>query len=135
MLNKIDMYIRTIARKNKDGSEVLYVQLANNYCDKEAGQSRAKVLYNFGREEHLDTAALKRLINCISHYLGPEEALTNQENSLIKFVSSKPMGVTFFLDGLWHGLGIRGTVVALLKKETTVVLLSEPFLSWSPTGS
>jgi hypothetical protein len=58
----VGLYIRTIARKNKDGSEVRYVQLAHNYRDKEAGQSRAKVLYNFGREEELDTDALKRLI-------------------------------------------------------------------------
>lgn len=109
------MYIRTIARKNKDGSEVRYVQLAHNYRDKEAGQSRANVLYNFGREEHLDTEALKRLINSINRYLGPEEALASQENELLKFVSSKPMGGTFFLDGLWQRLGIKETIKHLLK--------------------
>jgi len=111
------MYIRTIARKNKDGSEVRYVQLAHNYRDKEAGQSRANVLYNFGREEHLDTEALKRLINSINRYLGPEEALASQENELLKFVSSKPMGGAFFLDGLWQRLGIRDTIAALLKNR------------------
>jgi len=112
------MYIRTIARKNKDGSEVRYVQLAHNYRDKEAGQSRANVLYNFGREEHLDTEALKRLINSINRYLGPEEALASRENELLKFVSSKPMGGAFFLDGLWQRLGIRDTIAALLKNRS-----------------
>jgi transposase len=97
---------------------VRYVQLAHNYRDKEAGQSRANVLYNFGREEHLDTAALKRLIGSINRYLGPEEALASQENELLKFVSSKPMGGTFFLDGLWQRLGIRDTIAALLKNRS-----------------
>lgn len=109
------MYIRTIARKNKDGSEVRYVQLAHNYRDKEAGQSRANVLYNFGREEHLDTEALKRLINSINRYLGPEEVLASQGNELLKFISSKPMGGAFFLDGLWQKLGIKETIKQLLK--------------------
>jgi transposase len=111
------MYIRTIARKNKDGSEVRYVQLAHNYRDKEAGQSRAKVLYNFGREEHLDLDALKRLINSINRYLGPEEALVFESNNLFKFISSKPLGGTHLLEGLWERLGMRDAIEALLKNR------------------
>jgi hypothetical protein len=37
------MYIRTISRKNKDGSEVSYVQLAHNRRDKETGYAKADV--------------------------------------------------------------------------------------------
>jgi transposase len=118
MLYNIGMYIRTIARKNKDGSEVRYVQLAHNYRDKEAGQSRANVLYNFGREEELDTNALKRLINSINRYLGPEEALASQENEILKFISSKPLGGAYFLDGLWQRLGIKETIDQLLKNRS-----------------
>lgn len=45
------MYLRTSSRRTRDGSEVRYLQLAHNEWDREAGQSRAKVIYNFGRED------------------------------------------------------------------------------------
>ncbi len=35
------MYIRTIKRKNKDGSVVEYVQLANNVWNKQKGFAQA----------------------------------------------------------------------------------------------
>jgi len=104
------MYIRTTSRKNKDGSEVRYVQLAHNEWDSEAGYSKVNVLYNFGREENVDKEALKRLVNSISRFLSPEDALKTQAQAgtgaEIKFISSRPMGGVWFLHGLWSHLGI-----------------------------
>ena len=48
------MYLRTISRKNKDGSMVRYLQLAHNHWDPESRQVRASVLYSFGREDQVD---------------------------------------------------------------------------------
>ena len=42
----IGMYIRTIKRKNKDGSVVEYVQLANNVWNKKMGFAQAQVIYS-----------------------------------------------------------------------------------------
>jgi hypothetical protein len=39
------MYIRTIKSKNKDGSVVEYVQLANNVWNKKKGFAQAQVIY------------------------------------------------------------------------------------------
>ena len=108
------MYIRTTTRKNKDGSVVKYVQLAHNYRDKEAGHSKAKVLYNFGWEEEVDKEALKRLVKSINRFLGPEEALAGEAGRMLKFLSSKPLGGTWFLDRLWDRLGIRSVLEELL---------------------
>lgn len=69
------MYIRTVSRKNKDGSVVRYVQLAHNYWNSSVRQARAKVLYSFGREDQLDREVLRRLLHSIARYLGPEELL------------------------------------------------------------
>jgi len=44
------MYIRTVQRKNRDGSIVRYVQLAHNFRDPQMGRPQAKVLWSFGRE-------------------------------------------------------------------------------------
>ena len=68
------MYLRTIQRKNKDGSIVRYCQLAHNVRNA-AGQSQAEVVYSFGREDELDREALVRLVRSISRFLEPEQAL------------------------------------------------------------
>ncbi len=47
------MYVRTISRKNKNGSKVTYVQLAHNIRDKDKGYPRAEVIYNFGRADDI----------------------------------------------------------------------------------
>jgi len=72
------MYIRTISRKNKDGSKVTYVQLAHNERVSSKGHPKAKILFNFGRIENLDVEQLKRLVKSISRFLPPEEALATQ---------------------------------------------------------
>jgi len=64
------MYIRVSRRKNKDGSVVEYAQLAHNYRDPVTGRPKAQILYNFGRREHIDEDALRRLIDSISRFLG-----------------------------------------------------------------
>src|SRR5210317_1226272 len=101
------MYIRTIKRKNKDGSVVEYVQLANNVWNKKKGFAQAQVIYSFGRSDQLDVDALKRLIKSMSRFLGPEEAikLEHQSDSL-KFTSSRQAGGAYLLKTLWERLHI-----------------------------
>ncbi len=52
------MYLRTIQRRNKDGSVVRYVQLAHNVRHPESGHAVAQVLHRFGREDQLDRDGL-----------------------------------------------------------------------------
>ena len=63
------MYLRVTQRHNKDGTVVRYVQLAHNARDPQSGQSVAGTVYSFGREDHLDRAALRRLTESIQRYL------------------------------------------------------------------
>src|SRR5665648_1177836 len=69
------MYLRTTPRKNKDGSVVRYLQLAHNTWDPVAKRSRAQVIYNFGREDTANRAALTRLIASVTRFLEPDAAL------------------------------------------------------------
>lgn len=121
MRYNIDMYIRTISRKNKDGSVVRYIQLAHNVWDPQAGYPKAKVLYNFGREEEVDREALVRLVKSITRFLGPEEALRTQAelngSAPLTFVSSRPMGGAWVLNELWNQLGINRVLAGLLAKR------------------
>jgi len=69
------MYLRTIQRKNGDGSVVRYLQLAHNLWDPERKRSVTKVLCSLGREDALDKEGLVRLICSMSRLLDPDEAL------------------------------------------------------------
>lgn len=115
----IGMYIRTVTRKNKDGSLVRYIQLAHNEWDPEAGCAKARVLYNFGREDGLDLEALRRLAKSISRFLSPEDALRCEAElggkEPLRFVSSRPLGGAWVLDQLWSALGIGKALEHLLR--------------------
>lgn len=95
------MYLRTIQRKNKDGSIVRYCQLAHNVKN-ERGQAQAEVVYSFGREDQLDREALRRLVRSISRFLEPEQALVASAKSELSFLGSRPFGGAYVLDVLWR---------------------------------
>ena len=94
------MYLRTITRRNKDGSAVRYCQLAHNTGDPERQQARAEVVYSFGREDELDRQALKRLVRSISRFLDPADALQVGVGGELSFLSSRPLGGADVLDAL-----------------------------------
>src|ERR687888_1397480 len=109
------MYLRTTPRRNNDGSVVRYLQLAHNTWDPQAKRSRVQVLYNFGREDANNRAALQRLVASVSRFLDPDRALAAQAGEGLALVESRPLGGVWVLDGLWRRLGIDATMRRLLK--------------------
>ncbi len=113
------MYIRTVIRRNKDGTVATYVQLAHNVWDPTAKRATPQVLYSFGRAESVDKQALQRLARSVGRFLGPEEVLRSQAglgDLGLGFVDSRPMGGAWVLDQLWQQLGV-GQVMARLLTE------------------
>jgi hypothetical protein len=108
------MYLRSIQRRNLDGSVVRYLQLAHNEWDPTTKQARAKVIHSFGREDALDRDAIHRLIKSLTRALEPAQALTLTENAELAFVDSRPLGGAWTLDHLWRRLGIRASMERLL---------------------
>jgi len=94
------MYLRTTQRTNKDGSIARYVQLAHNLWDARAGCAKAKVLYNFGRAEQVDRAALERLVGSIRRVLGPDAELQGQASDAgdLRYLGSRAWGGVWALD-------------------------------------
>ena len=109
------MYLRTSKRKNRDGTEIRYLQLAHNEWDAAAGQSVVRIIYSFGREDQVDREAIARLITSLSRALPPGEALAVGAGEGLLFVESRAMGAAFVLDGLWRRLGIDKTLAKGLK--------------------
>jgi hypothetical protein len=109
------MYLRTTPRRNSDGTVVRYLQLAHNTWDPAAKRSRVQVLYNFGREDANNRAALQRLVASVTRFLDPDQALAATAGEGLAFVESRPLGGVWMLDGLWHRLGIDQTMRRLLQ--------------------
>jgi transposase len=108
------MYLRSTARRNKDGSEVRYLQLARNVWDPQKRRSAVQVVYNFGREDAANREALQRLAASVTRFLDPDAALAASGGGL-DFTGSRPLGGTWVLDALWSRLGIGGEMRRLLK--------------------
>jgi len=108
------MYLRSTPRRDKDGSEVRYLQLVHNVWDPAAKRSRVQVVYNFGREEPATREALERLAASVARHLEPGKARAIAAEGL-EFAESRPLGGTHVLDALWERLGIGPAMRDLLK--------------------
>jgi|SRR5215469_2567048 len=108
------MYLRATPRRNKDGSEVRYLQLAHNVWDPQKRRSTVQVVYNFGREDNVSRQALERLVASVTRFLDPDAALAASADGL-EFTESRPLGGTWALDAIWSRLGIGREMRRLLK--------------------
>jgi hypothetical protein len=108
------VYLRSTSRRNKDGSEVRYLQLAHNVWDPAAKRSRVQVVCNFGREGPATREALERLVASVARHLEPGKARAIAAEGL-EFAESRPLGGTWVLDALWERLGIGPAMRELLK--------------------
>jgi transposase len=121
------MYVRTITRKNKDGTVVEYVQLAHNTRHPEKGYARAEVVYSFGRRDQLDLEALKRLVNSLCRFISPEDALKLQASSRgsLKFINSRSAGGAYLLRALWERINLRQCLNDALKDRSFTAPIEE----------
>jgi len=108
------MYLRTIQRRNKDGTTVRYVQLAHNEWDPAAKQAKATVIHSFGREDELDRDALARLVRSITRYIDPDQGREATASPELSFLASRPLGGAWVLNELWATLGIDAAIHELL---------------------
>jgi len=116
------MYLRTIQRRNKDGSTVRYVQLAHNH--RKGASTQAEVLVQLGREDRLDMEGLRRLVGSISRYLDGAGALPPAgPGAALQVQSSRELGSVWLLDGLWRRLGVADALAGVLgrRRFTTAV--------------
>src|SRR3954463_3808478 len=103
------MYLRTTARRNKDGTLVRYLALAHNR--RIDGATQAQVLLNLGREDRLDPDGLRRLVRSINRYLGEPDPTAGTDAAAavgcddpdtaagLRLTASRPAGTAWLLDG------------------------------------
>jgi hypothetical protein len=100
------VYVKASTRKTRDGQTIRYLQLAHNEWDPAVKASKTRVLYSFGREDQLDVAGIRRLVDALSRLLGPADALAAAAPAGLSFTESRPLGGAWLLDGLWRRLRI-----------------------------
>src|SRR3954471_5884917 len=107
-----DVFIRTSTRRNSAGVPVRYLQLVHNTWDPVARVTKARGLHSFGREDEVDRAGIERLIASLTRLLASTAGLggpaAGAGGSGLEFVSSRVLGATWVLDGLWRQLGLAG---------------------------
>src|SRR5208283_1539548 len=118
------MYLRTTKRRNADGTEVRYYQLAENTWDAERGCAVAKVVYNFGRSDEVDGEKLRRLAKSILRVFsdgteGP--ASDDAAPGEVRVRDAWPYGGVHVLAQLWKELGIDRVVMQRARSKKTAV--------------
>lgn len=97
------MYLRITKRRNTDGTEVSYYQLAENVWNAERGHAVAKIVYNFGRADAIDPDDLRRLASSILRVVG--DGSVAGEGVTIR--DAWPYGVVWVVEQLWKQLGVE----------------------------
>jgi hypothetical protein len=116
------MYLRSTQRRNKDGSVVRYLALAENRRHPEKGHVEARVIHSFGREDELDRAALERLVASIRRVLGgagdgPDVRHAASADSGIAIEASFVLGVVHVARAFWTRLGIGEAIQAQVEAK------------------
>jgi len=126
------MYVRTTTRRNKDGSTVRYLQLAESVWDAEHQRSQTRVLYNLGREDALDADALRRLAKSLLRVACPEELArlqelqeTSAEAARLRLEWAKEYGGVHVLHALWRELGLGEEIVRACAERPSAAPLAE----------
>lgn len=111
------MYLRQTKRSNKDGSDALYFQIAENVWSKANKRSEVKVLHNFGRVDPESEQRLRKLAESILKRLngapGAEAAVDGDD---CKLVSAHSFGGIYALEALWDKLGLKESILDRLRK-------------------
>jgi len=115
------MYLREVVSPRKHGPDVTYVQLCDSEWDPEQGHARTEILHSFGRKDALDLDQLRRLVDQMVAYLGPEDPPDLPAG--VEITDTWDYGGTHLLDGLWRELELDtffGTALAERSFETDV---------------
>jgi hypothetical protein len=127
------MYLRSTPRRNKDGTEVRYLQLAHNVWDPQLRRSKVQVVYNFGREDAANREAPQRLVASVTRFLDPGAALAAAAEGL-EFTESRSLGGSWALDALWSQLGTGPAMRKLLTGRRLDDSAERCCSPWSRTG-
>lgn len=133
------MYLRTVERKNKNGTVVQYYQLAHNERDPRTKKPIARIIHNFGRADQLDLDALVRLCKSIARVCGVTVLdMDTQDHpgtgngtitDEIKLIKTMEIGSVWVIQKLWEKLGIGETFHQIINSNGCKVSYDKALLA------
>ena len=112
------MFLRTVSRKNRDGSKVSYLQIVENHWNQEKQVSRTRIVCTLGRVDGKGSSKLRQLAASIRKRLSLEE-LAGLDGW--RFEDSWEHGAFHAVGELWEQLGLRGILERAVKDENRSV--------------
>lgn len=112
------MYVRTVTRRNKDGSKVQYLQIAEKYWDSENKRACTRIVCSLGRVGVEGEKHLQELLSSIQNRLSLEQMAELQG---WQFEDSWEHGAFHAVSGLWEQLGIRDILEKAVRNENRSV--------------
>ena len=114
----VTMYLRITKANTKADGPVEYLQLCQNYYDKQTKRSKTEVVYNFGRKDLVDVTTIQQLVANLANYIAKETGgivpqLFTTGNPTT-FLGSVNLGGTWLLDQLWQRIGIAKALKSVL---------------------
>lgn len=129
------MYLRITKAKTKADGLVEYLQLCQNYYDKETKRSKTTVVYNFGRKDAVDVSAIKQLVSNLANYIAKEtgevlpQLFAGDTDLHTTFLGSVSLGGSWLLDQMWKRLGIAKALKSVLKDRNYSIPLERLIFS------
>lgn len=115
--------MRTTRRKNRDGSEVVYYQLAESVWNPAKRRAEVKVAYNFGRADQVDVEALRRLSDSIRRVCeepaerGQAAGPAGRLSEALEVLPAKSYGGMYVINALWERVGVGPILCELMPKR------------------
>ncbi len=136
----VSMYLRKTKRKNRDGSEVEYYQLAHNERHPVTRKPVAKIIHNFGRVDQLDREQLVRLCRSIARVCGLGVVDPADPNQLplfdniglpkdLKLKHTVTLGPVLVAETLWQRIGIQKTLQKIIGEKRVSELYERALLA------
>jgi len=109
------MYLRASSRKNRDGTTVTYLQIAENRWNAEKKRSEAKIICTLGRADGRAEERLRQLAASIRRHAS-FDTIAQLEPGW-QFVDSWEHGHFHLIAALWERLGIQRVLEKALRGE------------------
>ncbi|MFQ5886459.1 MAG: IS1634 family transposase [Anaerolineae bacterium] len=121
------MYLRTSTRKNRDGSGVTYLQIAENVWNPKKRRSETRLVCTLGRADGKGQERLRQLAASIRRHAS-FETMAQLEPGW-KFLDSWEYGPFYVLCEVWERLGIRRILEEALRGEDRSVPFERAILA------
>jgi hypothetical protein len=129
---RVSMYLRSTKRKNKDGSEVEYFQLAHNERHPVTRKPVANIIHNFGRADEVDRDSLARLCKSIARVCGltiidPFDGKQQHAPACVelpdglKLLKTLSFGTLLAVETLWERLGLKRILTDIMRSNKVKV--------------